>query len=599
MSRGVVKFGILRWSPLILLLIACAVSLTAWAFVVPIFESPDEPDHWKNAQYVHSYSKLPPYNSEYVEGNQAPLYYILVSPWAAPSAIPAVVARVVNGGLTTSCPPHIFENCPGDLKKYEPIRHVRLATAALSLIGVLFTALAAFEVTQSMACSLIAAALVGFLPQFDFRGATVNNDAAATVFSAAATYFIVRMAVRGFELLPAVFCAVAVAFAFLSKINAIAVVPAFLICLFLTAPDWKTRFQRAWLPAVSGLIALPWLIRNENVYGDFLASHVMLKTVANLVYKRSLRSPYFVTGFPQVISRSFIGYFGWMNVMLPEPIYKAYAVLGVLSLVGIFFVFFRQRRSRFAILLLATIPIVSIAVAIDFNLTFSQPQGRLLFPSLAAVMTLVAVGVGAFRPARKYIAIALLLGCLSVNVYALADVIYPAYWQHGSVPSQPDAAVPDTLMRGQPPGPLLAGHRFTQSFTAEHDGLSAVEMEVAGYPKAMKHGSFRLSLSEGQNGPVLAEREWPASAMPACCMYARLAFAPLAHSAGKTYVLSLSTEGIVPPDYITVFLSAADVYLYGKFSIDATATKQDTSFRAFYTPSDAYCSVCSDSGNSS
>lgn len=566
--------------------------LIAWVFVVPIFESPDEPHHWLYTAYVHSHLQLPPYDSSYVEGNQGPLYYVLMSPFASPSATPPLEVRADKGRIVPLCPPHFFHNCPSDVHKYWPIRRVRLATAGLSLIGVLFTALAALEVTDSVSCSLIAAALIGFLPQFDFRGATVNNDAAAVVFSAMATYFIVRMLVRGFEQIPALFGSIAIALAFLSKINAVVLAPVFVACILLTAPNWKGRVLRLIWPALSGLIVLPWLLRNKLMYGDFLASDVMARTVPIMISRRTITDPYFQTTFPQLTSRSFIGYFGWMNIPLPAPIYRGYTTLFGIAIAGLLYLLLRCRGYRRVIGLLAAIPVMSLAVLIDFNLSIAQPQGRLLFPCLSALTILVTLGLSAIVRARRYVAAAVLFACVSVDMYALKDVIYPAYWRSKPSAKVQDVAVANTMMKGQPPGPLLPGHRFTQSFTAEHDDLSSVEMEVTGYPRAMKHGSFRISLSESEDGPPLVTAKWPASAIPNCCLYAGLSFRPLPHSTGKVYFISLSTEELIPPDAITVFLSGTDVYTKGTFSVDGKDTKQDTSFRTFYTPSNATCSSC-------
>jgi len=528
----------------------------------------------------------------YQEGNQAPLYYILMAPLASASATPPLLARIVNGRFDVQCPPHIFETCPTDFKKYWPIRRVRLATVVLSLVGVVFTSLAAFEVTQSMACSLISAALIGFLPQFDFRGATVNNDVAVAVFSAISTYFILRMAVRGFELIPAFLGSVAIALAFLSKVNAIVLLPPFIACILLSAPDWRTRVRRLGFPLISGAIVLPWLLRNEELYGGFLASEAMLRTVPLAVHKQSLGSAYFVSTFPQLTFQSFIGYFGWMNVPMPELIYQGYRIAFVVASIGLLFVFLRRPQSRRSIALLASIPIMSLAVVVNFNLTFPQPQGRLLFPALSAVVVLTTFGLGAIMRTRKYIAIVVLIGSLTVNLYALADVIYPAYWQPKSLPRAQGVTVSDTMMKGLPPGPLEAGHRFTQSFVAEHDGLTAVEIEVTAYGRDVKHGSFQISLSEDPNGPALASSALPGTMIPNCCLYAPLIFSPLRNSAGKRYYVSLSTEGIMAPDAITVFLSGSDVYANGEFFVDGKPTKQDTSFRTFYAPAGSACSSC-------
>src|ERR1035437_7602580 len=73
-------------------LLFCAIAafllFAVWSFALPVFESPDEPQHWLNARYIHDYLRLPPYNATYYEGNQAPLYYIVMAPFAFPDSGP-------------------------------------------------------------------------------------------------------------------------------------------------------------------------------------------------------------------------------------------------------------------------------------------------------------------------------------------------------------------------------------------------------------------------------------------------------------------------------------------------------------------------------
>src|SRR5712692_3036177 len=89
--------GSLGW-----LLASSALLLVLWSFAVPVFEAPDEPDHWQYAQYLHEQKKLPFYNPGFIEGNQPPLYYLLVAPFASPSAIPSSALRRDSAGRQIS-----------------------------------------------------------------------------------------------------------------------------------------------------------------------------------------------------------------------------------------------------------------------------------------------------------------------------------------------------------------------------------------------------------------------------------------------------------------------------------------------------------------
>ncbi len=41
--------------------------LVIWSFIVPIFESPDEPAHWQYVRHLHDAHELPVYSSAFVE----------------------------------------------------------------------------------------------------------------------------------------------------------------------------------------------------------------------------------------------------------------------------------------------------------------------------------------------------------------------------------------------------------------------------------------------------------------------------------------------------------------------------------------------------
>jgi len=53
-----------------------------------MLESPDESTHWNCARYIHDHWLLPHYDQEMVEGNQPPVYYLLIASVASASNLP-------------------------------------------------------------------------------------------------------------------------------------------------------------------------------------------------------------------------------------------------------------------------------------------------------------------------------------------------------------------------------------------------------------------------------------------------------------------------------------------------------------------------------
>ena len=120
-----------------------------------------------------------------------------------------------------------------------------------------------------------------------------------------------------------------------------------------------------------------------------------------------------------------------MNVKMPELIYKGYLLLLLAAIIGLLIVLIRPRGLNWILAMLLALPVLNIIFQVYPSLTFPQPQGRILFPSLPAVCVLAALGLTVVPRLRKLVAVAVVLGCLTVNVYALTRVVYRAYWLNG------------------------------------------------------------------------------------------------------------------------------------------------------------------------
>ena len=102
-----------------------------------------------------------------------------------------------------------------------------------------------------------------------------------------------------------------------------------------------------------------------------------------------------MTTFPTVSAQSFVGVFGWMNVYLPRPLYWIFGTLALAVIAGLCRGLLRGRLNARLVGILVILPLLSVASLVQFNLTFTQPQGRYVFPALPAIMTLAAIGLEA------------------------------------------------------------------------------------------------------------------------------------------------------------------------------------------------------------
>jgi hypothetical protein len=581
--------------PCVLLLTVATVLLVIWSLVVPIFEAPDEPAHWQYARYVHDNWKLPPYNSSYVEGNQSPLYYLLLAPISKEVGEPSINVTVEDKGrVILLCPPRFYVNCFSDFSRYWPIRTGRLITVLLSVGTVLFTAFAARDATGNKHVGLLAGALVAFLPQFTFRGSNISNDAMVASAGAAATWLLVRFA-RTYDLRIAAWCSVTCAIAFLSKINAVVFPAAFAVCAVSLPLPWRERFRRAALLLIAVGIASPWLIRNQFLYGDPLAVRAMPIAVSGLVYRQALTAPYFRDVFPQMVWRSFVGVFGWMNILMPEHIYKIYVYLALIGLIGLGIGLVSRKIDRRICGLLFLIIVINLALLIQLNMTFNQPQGRYLFPALSATMVLLAMGFNSFPKWNVNITYGFVIFLAMLNLYVAVKVIYWGYWK----PLQPrqtrvlDTGVSDPVSWKSQPSVLQPGHSYIQSFVAKHDNLNAVEIELAKYGRKLKTGELKLHLRSDLNGTNdIAAVTVPGSKIKSCCAYVLLPFDPIPDSKGKTYYVSIETSQLPLDRTVAVFLSPDDGYVEGDFLIDNIPQNRDAVFRTYSTAISHPCPQC-------
>lgn len=403
------------------LVIVAAGLLTAWAFVVPIFEGPDEFLHWQYARHLHDQRRLPVYGPEFAEANSPPLYYAAIAA-VATSTITPPPAVWLDGRGFFAMPflPRFFLGAADDWQRYWPIRHARLVTVLMSIVTVILCARIGFDATDRAETAILTAAIVAFLPQFTFRGSQVSNDALVTTMAACAIWGMVRIARRGFTWRRGVWTAVALAAAWLTKINALCLVPAFVAVILTEPAPWRTRL--AWLSVTGVTLALvaPWSIRNVMLYGDVFALGAMPAAVPLLIVERAFLSDFWLTRFPREVFKTFVGFFGHASVKLPRLLYVAWLAFFSIAAVGLI-----RRHAipkRLALILLTAIA-GAFLILVRINLQFDQPQGRYLFPVLPAIALLIALGLESWRVPARPTAAAL----AAVNALILAFVVIPAY----------------------------------------------------------------------------------------------------------------------------------------------------------------------------
>ena len=200
----------------------------SWSLLTPPFQAPDEQDHFAYAQQLAENGKsasqmpgLPPWSSSLTIGLESVRTIATAeepdgrSPWLARDERAWAEREQPNssrrdGGGKTTAATHgpvyygvmaIPYRIAGEASVWTQLTVMRIVSALLTALTVLFVLLAAREVAGERRLFAVGAALIVALnPMFTFIGASVNNDVGVNAAAALLLYLLLRAARRGFTL---------------------------------------------------------------------------------------------------------------------------------------------------------------------------------------------------------------------------------------------------------------------------------------------------------------------------------------------------------------------------------------------------------------
>jgi hypothetical protein len=429
-NRAALRLGVALW--------AMAFG-GVFALTNPPLEAPDEPAHLVTVNFIASRGSLPnPLVPEQNTGeaHQHPLYYL--------AAAGIVKALCSDGSIDVRSEPNpAFRPLPGERTLVAKYVHGpaedfssdgdRRAFFALRLLNVLLAAGTALLAMRGMELLWtdgpwpLAGVFVAALPQFQFIGGSISNDALSAFLASGATVAAIA-AIRNPEAANKwIAFGVWAGLAFLAKKSNLALL-AWLPCVLLAAQGrggWGPMARSFGLAiAPVALLALPLALRNLALFGGPLGGDAEAEVMRALAEPRAIGDPYFRSTFLAVTARSFFGHFGWMHVYVPSVALAllgcAYGLGWLASLVGL------RSPGRASDAALWSLPPIVLGGLAWYNLTFTQPQGRLLFPALAALAILAGVGWGRIvsrlpLPGRIFATSSALLALLVADVLCAAE----------------------------------------------------------------------------------------------------------------------------------------------------------------------------------
>ena len=434
----------------------------------PLGEAPDEADHYAYAAYIGQHGSLPT-GPEVTQSKHPPLYYALaaaVSSWTGMDF--SFLRSNPDGGVLPDQSPNFFIHTRLEAWPWRGGALAMHLGRLLSILAGLVLTLTTYGLGRRIwparpAIALAGAALVAFLPESLFVGASMTNDMLAAMLAGLALWLSLDEAreegARAY-LVP-ILTGVCLGLAFLTKVSTVALWPVALLAMLLQGRRVDgIRMVRGQNPAINGLaerakpgepgwgnlyraviagfvalaLAAPWLYRNLVLYGDPLGTALARATVdqrqgplgpADLVWL--LRGWFF----------SFFGKFGGAgHIALAWPFYVLWAVLLLGAGAGWVSAWLGSRRGQGSplattpsggVVLWASPVLAALSIVSYSAIALGTDQGRLLFPALAPLGLLIAGGLAAWWPERTESAFvptsSVLLGVVAVLALITGIVI--------------------------------------------------------------------------------------------------------------------------------------------------------------------------------
>lgn len=445
----------------ILVCVTYLVLASAYAILVPPWESPDEPAHYLYAMQLAERARPPlqptvqqkdyfcrddAFISSNYEWYQPAVGYLpaaliyktlaLLAPHSLPHTIPPLNPQFCVDPFTHH---NLFIH--PNLKVFEiwktewGLLIIRLFLSLFGLVVIYATYQVGNACDRKNWLGIGAASWVAFLPQFTFINASVRSDTLTNTIAALVLLLAVLM-----QLPHAHTNRLALAIGFLlgvgllCKYTFVYILPVGLLAVILTSP----RAPHLWIKPLI-LMGLPTLTLVAIYYLAFAEARTALIYTFNSALRldpNTLNWKYLTKVLQPLFIEIFFARFGWANVTVPGILsHGAFAIwgIGIVSALGHLWWLRRtiDPHTQKIILLLSVSILFAITGVIRFNLSTFQPQGRLLFPALVAwAVVSIWSWYQLLSPRAQKIATITLSGSMLVfNLYAIFFALVPAHYK--------------------------------------------------------------------------------------------------------------------------------------------------------------------------
>ncbi|MCB9451937.1 MAG: glycosyltransferase family 39 protein [Anaerolineaceae bacterium] len=443
-----------------------AILGVTYSLVSPVFEVSDELWHYPMVKYLADNGlQLPPQDPANPglwrqEGSQPPLYYLM--------------SAVLTAGINTDDLETVRRQNPhADIGIIRPdgnanmmvhdqaaeafpwggtvlaVHIIRLFSVVLGLGTVWVTYQIGKETFPDWpSVALAAAGLTAFLPMFLFISGSVNNDNLSNLLGNLLTLLVVRLLKRKTAPNWRVYALIGIVTGagLLAKLNIGFLIPLVALALLVVSlrlRDWRPLIVGG---LISGVITIAvagwWYWHNWQTYSDPTGLNMFLQMVgrraipANAAQLWSERHSF---------TQAYWGFFGGVNVPLPDSVYLIFNIIGGVGLLGgVAFILNTLARRRWSLEqwlpVAVTIlwPVVTFVSYLRWTAETPASQGRLVFAALSSVSLWMAVGLAWWWPKKAqpvllsvvvsfFLVVAILTPFLVIGpAYALPETVPPS-----------------------------------------------------------------------------------------------------------------------------------------------------------------------------
>jgi hypothetical protein len=456
-----------RYALSVLLALFIALATVYNAISIP-FEAPDEIGHFYYVVHLLQNSRLPvvpadePHPHYEHEGAQPPLYYVtsalFVRTLSAPLRLNLEDADApldVNPHSTCGRPyarynvvylahdPH-QERFPyeGRVRVLHVVRLWSSLLGAATVAGVFAAARLAFP--DAPAAAWLAAGLTAFTPEFLFTAGAVSNDNLVTALTTWGIYLTLCLLHDGLRWPRTLALGLLAGLAALSKLSGALLLPLVLLAIPLAATLRPAKPPRQRPPsshrsldfgelsrAIAGHWSLVivlflaitgwWFLRNWTLYGDLSGTRPILEALS---LRHGMSAGVLMRELPGLF-RSWWGVFGCTAP--PAGFYPFYLALVLGGVAGLIAEHRHLRRMWLQMGVLIVWLALMSAAYVRWNWVIHAPKGRLLYPAIVSVVSLLGRGWTYWATRRRWLTLALLvLLALGAGVVPFAVMAPPA-----------------------------------------------------------------------------------------------------------------------------------------------------------------------------